>query len=58
MNPLNNKQSDRNSLNRRQSSPTRADGDKNLSKPVRYIVPGIYMTPYGDRRNGCLKAIS
>jgi hypothetical protein len=58
MNPLNTKQRDRTSLNCRQSSPARADGDRNLSMPVRYVVPGIYMTPYGDRRNGCLKSIS
>ena len=41
-----------------QAPAVRNGGDKTQSKPVRYIVPGIYMTPYGDRRDGCLKAIS
>lgn len=31
-------------------------GDRVRGKPVRYIVPGLYLTPFGDRRDGCLKA--
>jgi hypothetical protein len=40
-----------------QTAPARQEGDKSQSKPVRYIVPGIYLTPYGERRDSCLKAI-
>ena len=38
------------------SPAARATSDKARSKPVRYTVPGLYLTPFGDRRNGCLKA--
>lgn len=40
------------------TAPARSGDDKEHSKPVRYVVPGVYMTPYGERRDGCLKAIS
>ncbi|MCC6302763.1 MAG: hypothetical protein IT489_08190 [Gammaproteobacteria bacterium] len=35
---------------------TQDSSDRIRSKPVRYIVPGLYLTPFGDRRDGCLKA--
>jgi hypothetical protein len=38
------------------TSAGRATSDKARNKPVQYIVPGLYLTPFGDRRNGCLKA--
>lgn len=42
--------------NASRTSTNRGCGTKDGSKPVRYIVPGLYLTPFGDRRGGCLKA--
>ncbi|MGE0373541.1 MAG: hypothetical protein AB7Q01_16900 [Gammaproteobacteria bacterium] len=56
MHPLKLKQTCEFTQDAANASAARATGDKAGSKPVRYIVPGLYLTPFGDRRNGCLKA--
>jgi len=58
MNPFTKKQSTTLSPAIPQAPAGRDGDDKTQSKPVRYVVPGIYMTPYGKRHDSCLKAIS
>lgn len=56
MNPLKTKQDGHTMQNAIRCSDTHDRTDKGQSKPVQYIVPGLYLTPFGERRRGCLKA--
>jgi len=56
MNLLKMKQDGDSTQNTAHPAATHESSNRTQNKPVRYIVPGLYMTPFGDRRNGCLKA--
>lgn len=55
MKPLKLRQEGSGAQNIRYQAATPESNGRTQSKPIRYIVHGLYLTPFGDRRNGCLK---